>query len=75
MSPLQDGFKQSRFGFCMENGNFEKALNELKQIENIDVVGLHGHCSTHIRSLKVYEKITQKLCDLSKEHMANKMNI
>ena len=24
-----------------------------------------------IRSLKVYEKITQKLCDLSKKHIAN----
>ena len=70
-SPIQDGFKQSRFGFCVENGNFEKALNELNKIENIDVVGLHGHCSTHIRSLKVYEKITQTLCDLSKEYLAN----
>lgn len=71
MSPIQDGFKQSRFGFCVENGNFEKALNELKRMENVDVVGLHGHFSTQIRSLKVYEKITQKLCDLSKKHIAN----
>ena len=71
MSPLQDGFKQSRFGFCVENGNFEKALNELNEIGNIAVVGLHGHYSTHIRSLEVYEKITQTLCDLSKEYMAN----
>ncbi|SDO00831.1 diaminopimelate decarboxylase [Psychrobacillus sp. OK028] len=71
MSPLQDGFKQSRFGFCLENGNFEKALSELNKIENLTVVGLHGHCSTHIRSLKVYEKITQTLCDISKEYMSN----
>lgn len=71
MSPLQDGFKQSRFGFCIENGNFERAFSELNEIGNVTVVGLHGHCSTHIRSLKVYEKITQTLCDISKGYMAD----
>ncbi|WP_253278943.1 ATP-grasp domain-containing protein [Psychrobacillus sp. FJAT-21963] len=71
MSPLQGGFNQSRFGFCVENGNLERALNELNKIGNIDVVGLHGHFSTQIRSLKVFEKITQKLCDLSKKYIAN----
>lgn len=70
-SPLQGGFKQSRFGFCVENGNLEKALNDLKRIENLDVVGLHGHFSTQLRSLEVYEKITQKLCDLSKIYISD----
>jgi len=70
-SPLQDGFKQSRFGFCVENGNLDKALNDLKHIKNLDVVGLHGHFSTQLRSIEVYEKITQKLCDLAKKYIPN----
>ncbi|MFF2755780.1 diaminopimelate decarboxylase [Psychrobacillus sp. NPDC058041] len=71
ISPLQSGVKQSRFGFCVENGNLEEAINELNQIGNIDVVGLHGHFSTQIRSLKIFEKITQELCNISKKYIQN----
>ncbi|MEK5208046.1 diaminopimelate decarboxylase [Psychrobacillus sp. FSL H8-0510] len=71
MNPIQDGFVKSRFGFCVENGNFEKALSELVGIDNLDIVGLHGHISTQTRSLKVYEKVTQTLCDLSKKYIAS----
>ena len=73
ISPLQGGFKQSRFGFCVRNGNLEKALNELKQITNLTVVGFHGHSSTSVRSLEVFGKITQKVCDLSKEYLADSL--
>ena len=38
---------------------------------NIKIVGLHGHFSTSTRSIKVYRKITQKLCDLSKMYLAD----
>jgi len=68
---LHDGHSKSRFGFCLENGDFEKALLELKSTQNIDVVGLHGHFSTNIRSLAVYKEITQRLCDLSKIYLAD----
>lgn len=68
---LQSGFKLSRFGFCAQNGNFEKAINELKRIPNVKIVGLHGHFSTNTRSLNVYKEITQKLCSLSKKYLAD----
>lgn len=70
-SPIQDGFSRSRFGFCFENGDFEKALKELNTIPNLNVVGLHGHFSTNSRSLSFYKKTTQKLCDISKEYLAD----
>ena len=63
---LMDGFKRSRFGFCIENGDFEKAISDLASIQNIDVIGLHGHFSTSTRSLAIYKKNAQMLCDLSK---------
>ena len=70
-NPLQSDFKFRRFGFCVENGNFETAVNKLKQLPNVKVVGLHGHFSTNTRSLKVYREITQKLCDLAKKHLVD----
>lgn len=71
LSPLQSGFKQSRFGFCIENGDFERAITKLSSIENVEVVGLHGHFSTKKRSLNIYQKIIQKLCDVSKKYIAD----
>lgn len=69
VSPLQEGFKNSRFGICVENGNLLYALNELKSVKNIKVVGLHGHFSTSKRSLESYRKITKTLCQIAKENI------
>lgn len=69
--PLQNDVKSSRFGFCVENGNLEQAIKTLQCMPNIDIVGLHGHFSTSTRSLKVYQKITQMLCDLSLKYLAD----
>ena len=71
INPMQNGFKISRFGFCSANGSFEKAINELKDMENITVVGLHGHFSTNTRSLDVYKKITNTLCELGKKYLSS----
>lgn len=68
-NPLQNKYEQSRFGFCIENGSFENAITELQRESNIKIVGLHGHFSTTTRSIEVYRKITQKLCDLSKIYL------
>ncbi|MGD8189481.1 diaminopimelate decarboxylase [Brevibacillus ginsengisoli] len=67
-SPLQNGYEVSRFGFCVENGNFLAALEQLSKQSNIKVVGLHGHFSTN-RSLKVYETITRELCRLANVYL------
>lgn len=71
VSPLQEGYEVSRFGICVENGNLEYALNVLKTVENISVVGLHGHFSTRKRSVDTYKLITQKLCQIAKENISN----
>lgn len=67
--PEQCGYTQSRFGFCVENGSFKRAIQLLSYIDNVKVVGLHGHFSTKTRSLEVYKEITQQLCKLSKEYI------
>ncbi|MBW8348430.1 diaminopimelate decarboxylase [Bacillus sp. IITD106] len=69
VSALQEGYEVSRFGICVENGNLEAALNNLKTVKNIKIIGLHGHFSTRNRSLQTYRIITQTLCHLAKEHL------
>ena len=46
----------SRFGICLENGEFERALKKLKNV-GIKISGIHMHCSTKTRSLNVFENI------------------
>jgi diaminopimelate decarboxylase len=71
VSPLQDGYEVSRFGICVENGDLEKAIGELIEFENVQVVGFHGHFSTKNRSVETYRKITYELCRLAKELIPN----
>lgn len=69
VSSLQDDYEISRFGICTENGNFESALKQLKEDENIRVIGLHGHFSTKNRSVESYRYKTEKLCRLAKTYI------
>lgn len=57
-----DGF---RFGFAVENGEFKKALDIVKEICGEDVkIGLHLHCNSITRSINVYKAIAQYTVEL-----------
>ncbi|MFS1512902.1 pyridoxal-dependent decarboxylase [Chengkuizengella sp. SCS-71B] len=53
----------SRFGFCVENGEFENALLYLDKL-NCTVRGLHLHYTTKTRSLSVFKAIAKKVAEL-----------
>lgn len=72
-NPLQEGYEISRFGICVENGSFHQALTELKEINNVKIVGLHGHFSTRQRSVKSYSFITKKLCEIAKLYIKDNL--
>jgi diaminopimelate decarboxylase len=57
------GENVSRFGLCVENGDFEKALSILNK-NNINLDGLHLHYSTKTRSLFVFKSLAQKAKEL-----------
>lgn len=59
------GKEPSRFGFNVENGDFQKAIHFLKDIPNIKVVGIHAHHSTRTKSLGIFKAITYKACECS----------
>ena len=54
-----------RFGICLENGDFEQALNLLKK-KDLSLSGLHLHTSTVSRSLKVYDAICNAAIAITK---------
>ena len=56
------GKEPGRFGFNIENGDFEKAVNLLSEISNVKVVGIHAHHSTRTKSLGIFRAITSKAC-------------
>lgn len=67
-SPLVEGYEVSRFGICVENGDLHNVLHDLRSIENVSVVGLHGHFSTSRRKVSSYSKIAKILCTIAKTY-------
>lgn len=67
VSPLIEGYEISRFGICVENGELERALAEINNLENLKIIGLHGHFTTSNRKVKTFRKITKVLCQIAKK--------
>lgn len=57
------GKDPGRFGFNLENGDFDKAVNLLREIPNVKIVGIHAHHSTRTKSLGIFKAITSKACE------------
>lgn len=60
------GIEGGRFGFSLENGDLEYAINRLNTMPNIKIVGIHLHNSTKTRSLNIYKALAKKACEISK---------
>ncbi|MDD6090327.1 MAG: diaminopimelate decarboxylase [Clostridiales bacterium] len=56
-----------RFGICLENGDFEKALAKLRR-SGLKLSGLHLHQSSRTRSLKIYASIAAKAVEIGREY-------
>ena len=61
----EDGF---RFGFAVENGEFEKALGVLREVYGAGRIGLHLHCNSITRSLNVYRDIARYAANLIRKY-------
>ena len=61
ISPADENHENdnSRFGFSAESGDFEKAIESIKKISNIQLVGLHTHRTSRTRSLDFYKNVIQ----------------
>lgn len=61
------GEQVSRFGFCVENGDFASAINKLHAL-GIPVSGLHMHYSTKSRSERVFRALACEAARLISEY-------
>lgn len=59
-----------RFGFCYENGELKKAIDEIRKI-GFDVTGLHLHISSKTRSVEIYDVSSKKACEIAKKYNLN----
>ena len=57
----QCGDEGGRFGFCLENGEFETAITKIKQTGK-SLKGLHLHTSSKSRGLDIYRAIAETAC-------------
>lgn len=55
-----------RFGFCYENGEFEKAVHTLQK-KNVKISGIHLHTSSKSRGLDIYSAIAEMACKVQEE--------
>lgn len=61
------GAEGGRFGFCYENGEFEKALIRVVN-KGIKIDGLHLHVSSKTRSIDIYKAIANMACEITKKY-------
>lgn len=59
-----------RFGINYENGDVGKAVRILEN-NGIPIVGLHMHTSTKTRSLEVFKRISNMVCNIVEEYKLN----
>lgn len=57
-----------RFGFCFENGELEKAIQEIKQMKHVTLKGLHMHVSSKTRSLRIYQTTASISCKVKEAY-------
>jgi diaminopimelate decarboxylase len=59
------GDEGGRFGFSYENGDLKKIIDQINSMNHIKVNGIHLHNSSKTRSIKIYEAIARKACEIA----------
>ena len=58
------GYKGSRFGFSLEEGELLDAIQKLRKSPNIFISGIHLHISTKTRSTDIYRFLVRKFAEI-----------
>lgn len=61
------GEESGRFGFCYETGKFAEAIQTVRAMSNVKLVGIHLHSSSKSRSVNIFKAIAQMACRLQIE--------
>jgi len=60
----------SRFGFDINNENFQKTIETLRNLPNCQIAGIHCHFLPHERSTDSYKKIARQMINLASTEFA-----
>lgn len=58
----------SRFGYCYENGELKKVIEEIGEIPNARLAGLHLHSSTKSRSVNAFRALAAMAVQIAAEY-------
>ncbi|UQS82868.1 diaminopimelate decarboxylase [Bombilactobacillus folatiphilus] len=61
----QTGQIDSKFGFDVNSGQAEKALQQVLQNPQLDLIGIHAHIGSQIMAVAGFELLVAKLCQLA----------
>lgn len=61
------GEEGGRFGFSYENGSFQRMVEKVQSLSGARIAGIHLHCSSKTRSLRIYEVIAKMACRIHRE--------
>lgn len=57
----------SRFGFNIENNEFENCIAKIEDDNRIELISIHSHFSTREKSLEIFSIRVKKMCDIYKK--------
>lgn len=61
------GVDGGRFGFNLENGKLREAVERIRRMNNVHIVGLHLHTSSKTRSVDIYRILAKKACEIKQQ--------
>lgn len=70
-SETKAGEQGSRFGFCVDNGDFGSVIAQIRECPNLIVNGLHLHVSTNSRSVEIYRFLTRFFVLITSQYHLN----
>lgn len=65
---ISAGKEGSRFGFCLENGELQRAIDTIQKLEHISLSGFHMHVGSKDKNQELFYLLAKKGCELYKKY-------
>ncbi len=69
------GRLDSKFGFPLATGEAAQAIEALRQVRSVDVVGVHAHIGSQILRLDSFERLVQSLSEMIEKYELAELSV